>query len=79
MSPQALFNKAQKITLVLCAVIIVLGLGILAIDKYFVRGKVPPRDDKLVALASEFNLRVSGADDAARLQKRLAQNRWVAP
>lgn len=51
-----MFSSAQKLILKICAIIIVLGLGILAIDRWIVNPDKPSQDERIQTLIGEFGL-----------------------
>lgn len=67
------FSTGQRRLLAICAVVIVLGGGVLLVDELFVRKAPPSLQDALPAVADRLGLALSfDSPDAALLTERLA-------
>lgn len=53
-----MFDASQKWILIVCLSVIVIGLAILAVDRYFVRGDQPSPASKLVEVASTLQMQI---------------------
>ena len=76
-------SSGQRLVLKICVGIIVVGGGILAIDKFIVRKGEPAKSERLSNLAAEYDLREGGATERKRLKSLLqsfnAQDRAPDP